>query len=261
MKSIAESIHTTAIVDESAQIGADVSIGPYAIIGPGVVIGAGTHVAGHAVIERDTTIGERCKIHYGAVIGSDPQDLKYQGEPTTCVIGDRTVIREYVTVNRGTLAQGYTSIGDACLLMAYVHVAHDCLVGDGVILSNAVNLAGHVSIDENAIIGGMTPVHQFVRIGAHAFVGGCSRIQKDVPPYVKAAGDPAALFGLNSVGLDRRGFPENVKSELKRAYRLFFNSKLNITQALARAKDELHPYPEIVRFITFINESERGVTV
>ncbi len=261
MKSLTTTIHSSAIVDPGADIAEDVVIGPYAIVGPGVTIGAGTRVAAHAVIERDTRIGDRCEIHYGAVIGGDPQDLKYEGESTTCVIGNRTVIREYVTINRGTRARGRTQIGDDCLLMAYVHVAHDCIVGDHVILSNAVNLAGHVHVDDWAIIGGMTPVHQFTRIGAHAFVGGCSRVQKDVPPYVKAAGNPAALFGLNAVGLDRRGFPENVKSELKRAYRLFFNSKLNITQALARARSELHPYPEIELFLAFIERSERGVTV
>ncbi len=261
MKSLTAAVHATAIVDPGADIAEDVSIGPYAIVGPGVTIGSGTRVAAHAVIERDTAIGDRCEVHYGAVIGGDPQDLKYEGEATTCVIGDRTVIREYVTVNRGTRAQGTTQVGDECLLMAYVHIAHDCVVGDHVILSNAVNLAGHVHVDDWAIIGGMTPVHQFTRIGAHAFVGGCSRVQKDVPPFVKAAGNPAALFGLNVVGLDRRGFPENVKAELKRAYRLFFNSKLNITQALARARSELHPYPEVDRFLSFIEASERGVTV
>lgn len=254
-------IHATAIVDPGAVLGEDVSIGPYAIVGPAVRIGAGTRIMAHAVLERDTRIGERCQIHYGAVVGGDPQDLKYEGEPTTCVIGNDTVIREYATVNRGTQARGRTEIGEGCLLMAYVHVAHDCQIGDGVILSNAVNLAGHVRIDEQAIIGGMTPVHQFVRVGAHAFVGGGSRVQKDIPPFVKAAGNPTALFGLNTVGLDRRGFAENVKTELKRAYRLVFNSKLNITQALERAREELHPYPEVVRFLTFISESERGVTV
>lgn len=261
MKSVAGEIHSTAIVDPGAKVHESATIDPYAIVGPRVTIGAGTRVYAHAVIERDTTIGERCEIHYGAVIGGDPQDLKYEGEPTTCVIGNDTVIREYSTVNRGTRALGRTQIGDGCLLMAYVHVAHDCQIGDGVILSNAVNIAGHVTIDEQAIIGGMTPIHQFVRVGAHAFVGGASRLQKDVPPYVKVSGNPASLFGLNVVGLDRRGFPENVKNELKRAYRLFFNSKLNITQAIARAESELHPYPEIIRFCTFIAESERGVTV
>jgi UDP-N-acetylglucosamine acyltransferase len=260
-KSLAERVHATALLDPTAELGDDVEIGAYAIIGPGTRIGSGTRVLPHAVIVQDTTIGERCEIHYGAVVGGDPQDKKYEGEHTVCVIGNDTVIREFVTVSRGTRALGRTQIGDGCLLMAYVHVAHDCQIGDGVILSNAVNLAGHVTVDEMAIIGGMTPVHQFVRIGAHAFVGGGSRVQKDIPPFVKAAGNPIQLFGLNAVGLDRRGFPENVKAELKRAYRLFFQSKLNIGQALERARDELHPYPEIVRFLTFIAESERGVTV
>lgn len=261
MKSATGEIHSTAIVDPTAQIHETASVGAHAIVGPNVTIGAGSRVYAHAVIERDTTIGERSLIHYGAVLGGDPQDLKFEGEATVCMIGSDVVIREYVTINRGTRALGRTQIGDGCLLMAYVHVAHDCQVGDGVILSNAVNLAGHVTIDEHAIVGGMTPVHQFTRIGAHAFVGGASRVQKDIPPYVKVAGNPAQLFGLNSVGLDRRGFPENVKNELKRAYRLFFNSKMNISQAMARAEKELHPYPEIVRFLTFIAESERGVTV
>lgn len=261
MKSLATRIHPSAIVDPTAEMADDVVLGPYAIVGPRVFVGAGTRIDAHAVVERDTTIGDRCHIYYGAVIGSDPQDLKYEGEATTCLIGNDTVIREYVTVNRGTRALGYTQVGDGCLLMAYVHVAHDCQIADSVILSNSVGLAGHVTVDEHAIIGGMTGVHQFVRVGAHSFIGGVSRVQKDIPPYVKAAGNPTTLFGLNAVGLERRGFPESVVSELKRAYRLFFNSKLNITQALARAKEELHPYPEIVRFLTFISESERGVTV
>ncbi len=260
-ESLATRIHATAIVDPAAHLDDDVEVGAYALVGPGVRVGTGTRVMPHAVLVRDTTIGERCEIHHGAVVGGDPQDKKFEDEHTVCLIGNDTVIREFVTVNRGTRALGRTQVGDGCLLMAYVHVAHDCQIGDGVILSNAVNLAGHVTIDEMAIVGGMTPIHQFVRIGAHAFVGGGSRVQKDVPPYVKAAGNPIQLFGLNSVGLDRRGFPENVKLELKRAYRLFFQSKLNISQALERAREELHPYPEIVRFLTFIAESERGVTV
>lgn len=261
MTQATESIHATAIVDPTATVDESAQVGAFAIVGPNVTIGEDTRIYPHAVVERDVTIGARCQVHYGAVVGGDPQDLKYEGEQTTCIIGDDTVIREYVTVNRGTRALGRTQIGDGCLLMAYVHVAHDCQIGDKVILSNAVNLAGHVTIDEQAIIGGMTPIHQFVRVGAHAFVGGASRVQKDIPPYVKVAGNPAALYGLNSVGLERRNFPENVRNELKRAYRLFFNSKVNITQALERARAELHPYPEVVRFITFIAESERGVTV
>ena len=260
-QSLATRIHETAIVDPTAQLDDDVEIGPYAIIGPSVRVGAGTRILSHAVIVRDTTIGERCEIHYGAVVGGDPQDKKYEGEHTVCMVGNDTVIREYATISRGTRALGRTQVGDGCLLMAYVHVAHDCQVGDGVILSNAVNLAGHAAVDEMAIIGGMVGVLQFVRVGAHAFVGSNTRVQKDVPPYVKAAGNPIQLFGLNTVGLDRRGFPENVKTELRKAYRLFFQSKLNISQALERARDDLHPYPEVVRFLTFISESERGITV
>jgi len=177
MRQVSVDIHASAIVDPTAVIRDDVKIGPYAIVGPDVTIGQGSRIFAHAVIEGGTTIGERCQIHYGAVIGGEPQDLKYEGESTVCIVGDGTVIREYVTVSRGTRALGRTEIGEGCLLMAYVHVAHDCRIGDGVILSNAVNLAGHVTIDEQAIIGGMTPVHQFVRIGAHAFVGGGSRVQ------------------------------------------------------------------------------------
>lgn len=255
------SIHPTAVVDPDAELGPGVVVGPYALIGPNVRIGRGTHIGSHVLIERDTVIGEDCRIHHGAVLGSDPQDLKYQGEPTTLEIGDRTVIREYATLNRGTRARGRTEVGSDCLIMAYVHIAHDCAIGDHVVLSNAVNMGGHVAIDDWAVVGGVTPIHQFVRIGKHAFVGGASRVQKDVPPFVKASGNPIALYGLNSVGLQRRGFPEEVRRELKRAYRLFFHSSLNVSQALERARAELQPFPEIQDFLTFVEESERGITL
>jgi len=254
-------IHPTAVVDEGAAIADGVVVGPYAIIGPNVVIGAGTRVGGHVLIERDTTVGENVSIHHGAVLGSDPQDLKYEGEQTHLYVGDRTVIREYATLNRGTRARGYTKVGSDCLLMAYVHIAHDCVIGDHVILSNAVNMGGHVEIDDWAAVGGVTPIHQFVRIGRHAFVGGASRVQKDVPPFVRVAGNPIEMYGLNSVGLQRRGFPESVRRELKRAYKLFFQSTLNVSQALERARQELEPLPEIEQFLTFIEESERGITL
>ncbi len=260
-------VHPTALVDPSAELGPGVVVGafsivgPYCIVGPGVAVGARTRLAGHVVIERDTTVGEDCRISYGAVLGTDPQDLKYAGEPTQLVVGDRTVIREYATLNRGTSALGYTRVGSDCMLMSYVHVAHDCQLGDHVILSNAVNMAGHVSIGDWAIVGGMTPIHQFVRIGAHAFIGGQSRISKDIPPYVKAAGIPVELYGLNSVGLQRRGFSEETRRELKRAYRLFFGSTHNTTQALARAREELRALPEVESFLSFFETSERGVSV
>jgi UDP-N-acetylglucosamine acyltransferase len=226
-----------------------------------VTVGARTRIASHVLIERDTAVGQECVISHGAVLGTDPQDLKYRGEPTRLEVGDRTVVREYATLNRGTSASGLTVVGSDCLLMSYVHVAHDCRLGSHVILSNAVNLAGHVTIEDWVIIGGMTPVAQFVRIGQHAFVGGQSRIAKDVPPYVKAAGIPLQLYGLNSVGLQRRGFSEEVRLELKRAYRLFFGSTHNTTQALARAREELRTLPEVEAFLSFFETSARGVSV
>lgn len=254
-------IHATALIDPSAELGEGVSVGAYTIIGPDVTVGAGTRIGPHVLIERDTEVGAECVIHKGAVLGTDPQDLKYAGEPTQLIVGDRVVIREYATLNRGTTALGHTRIGSDCLLMSYAHVAHDCVLGDHVIISNAVNMGGHVSIGEWAIVGGMTPIHQFVRIGAHAFVGGGSRAAKDIPPFVKAAGSPLQLYGLNTVGLQRRGFSEEVRRELKRAYRLFFLSTYNTSQALARARDELRALPEIETFISFFEASERGVSV
>lgn len=254
-------VHPTALIDPSAELAPGVVVGPYSIVGPGVRVGARTRIGSHVLIERDTTVGEECTLHQGAVLGTDPQDLKYMGEPTVLVVGDRTVIREYATLNRGTIASGVTRVGSDCMLMAYTHVAHDCHLGNHVILSNAVNMAGHVSIGDWAIIGGLTPIHQFVRIGAHAFVGGATRVAKDVPPYVKAAGSPMELYGLNSVGLQRRGFPEEVRRELKRAYRLFFASNHNVAQALARAREELRAIPEVEVFLSFFENSERGVQV
>lgn len=253
--------HPTAMIDPSAELGAGVTIGAYAVIGPNVVLGEGTQIGPHVVIERDTTLGGQCVVHAGAVLGGDAQDLKYQGEPAQLVIGERTRIREFVTLNRGTAARGRTEIGNGCLLMAYVHVAHDCVIGDNVVLANAVNMGGHVEIEEWAIVGGLTAIHQFARIGAHAFVGGSAAVQKDVAPYVKAAGNPLRLFGLNGLGLQRRGFSDEVKTELKRAYRLFFHSNLNISQALERARHELDALPEVQRMVNFIERSERGVTV
>lgn len=253
-------IHPTAVVDPSAELDEGVRIGPYAVLGPNVRIGAGSQIGPHSVVERNTSLGAECVVHKGAVLGSDPQDLKYGGEATELRVGARTIIREYATLNRGTSALGFTSVGEDCMLMAYVHVAHDCQLGDHVILSNAVNMGGHVSIGDWAIVGGVTPIHQFVRIGTHSFVGGGTRVAKDVPPYVKAAGSPMQLYGLNTVGLQRRGFPEEVRRELKRAYRLFFGSAHNVTQALVRAREELRPYEEVETFLAFFEESERGVS-
>ncbi len=257
----ATEVHATAVVDATVDLGAEVTVGPYAIVGPNVVIGDGTSIGPHVVIERDTVIGQACRIHAGAVLGGDPQDLKYMGESSRLVVGDRTVIREFVTLNRGTAARGQTEIGSDCLLMAYVHVAHDSVIGNNVIISNAVNMGGHVLIEDWVIVGGLTAIHQFVRIGCHAFVGGSAAVQKDVPPYMKAAGNPLSLYGLNKVGLQRRGFAGETRAELRRAYRLFFQSKLNVSQALERARTELRLLPEVQGLLAFIETSERGITV
>ncbi|MGH7474733.1 MAG: acyl-ACP--UDP-N-acetylglucosamine O-acyltransferase [Longimicrobiales bacterium] len=254
-------IHSTAIVSSDAVLGTNVRIGPYSLIGPAVTVGDGTEIGPHVLVERHTRIGAGCVIHKGAVLGTDPQDLKFDGEDTLLVVGDRTVVREYATLNRGTRARGRTDVGSECLLMAYVHIAHDCIIGDHVILSNSVNMGGHVQIGDWAIVGGLTAIHQFVRIGQHAFVGGASRVQKDIPPYVRAAGSPLELHGLNSVGMQRRGISAEVRAELKRAYRILFRSGLNVRQALTRAEMELRPLDEVRHFLDFIRDSERGIAL
>jgi UDP-N-acetylglucosamine acyltransferase len=253
-------VHATALVDPTAELGQGVTIGPWALIGPRVRIGDGVAVGPRVLIERDTTVGEDCRIANGAVLGTDPQDLKYKGENTTLEVGARTVIREFATLNRGTSAAGRTVIGSDCLLMAYNHVAHDCELGNHVILSNAVNMGGHVLIEDWVTVGGLTPIHQFVRIGAHAFIGGGSRIPQDVPPYCRAAGNPPKLYGLNTVGLERRGFSEDVRKALKQAYRILFGSSLNLSQALARADQEVVMMPEVRHLLQFIRSGERGIT-
>ena len=254
-------VHATALVDPAAELGQGVTIGPWTLIGPGVRIGDGVAVGPRVLIERDTTVGEDCHIANGAVLGTEPQDLKYKGEETTLEVGARTVIREFATLNRGTSAAGKTVIGSDCLLMAYTHVAHDCQLGNHVILSNAVNMGGHVLIEDWVTIGGLTPIHQFVRIGAHAFVGGGSRIPQDVPPYCRAAGNPPKLYGLNTVGLERCGFSEDVRKALKKAYRTLFASNLNLSQALARADEEVSTIPEVRHLLEFIRSGERGITL
>jgi UDP-N-acetylglucosamine acyltransferase len=254
-------IHPTALVDASAEIGEGVEIGAQAIVGEGCTIGAGSVISARAMLERNVILGCGVKVGVGTVLGGDPQDLKYKGEHTTVEIGDGTTIREYTTINRGTTQSYKTTVGKGCFLMSYVHLAHDCHVGDGVIISNGTQLAGHVTIDEKAILSGLVAVHQFATIGRYCFIGGCSRVAKDVPPYVKAVGNPIKLYGLNTVGLERNGFPEEVRRELKRAYRLFFKSELNLSQARERAVAELHQYPEIGEFLAFFDRSDRGSVV
>jgi UDP-N-acetylglucosamine acyltransferase len=254
-------IHSTAIVSTRAKLGERVEVGPFAIIGEGCEVGDDCVIAARATLERDVKLGSAVKVGIGSVLGGAPQDLKYAGEHTTVEIGDGTVIREFVTVNRGTAHSFKTTVGAKCLLMSYVHLAHDCHLGNGVILGNTVQLAGHVIIDDRATLSGLSGVHQFVRIGRNSFIGGCSRVSKDIPPFLKAVGNPIRLYGLNGVGLQRNGFSEEVVRELKRAYRLFFRSDLNLSQAMERAEAELQLFPEVRELMEFVEGSGRGVVI
>lgn len=252
-------IHPTALVDPRAELGHGVSVGAFAIIGPHVVLGDGAVIEPRATVERNARLGAGVRVGVGSVVGGDPQDLKFAGEETWVEIGPGSVLREYVTVNRGTAASGWTRIGAGCYLMSYAHVAHDCALGDGVIISNGTQLAGHVTIEARAVVSGLCAIHQFTTIGTLAFIGGCSRVNQDIPPYVKAVGNPCELFGLNTVGLQRAGISREATAALKRAYRLCFNSDLNLSQARERAAADLPPLPEVQAFLGFLGRSRRGV--
>ncbi len=254
-------VHPTAIIASDAQLGDDVDVGAFAMIGEGCEVAEGCVIAPRAILERNVRLAPRVRIGVGSVIGGDPQDLKFKGENTTVEIGEDTVVREYSTINRGTSQSWKTTVGKGSFIMSYVHLAHDCHVGDGVILANGVQLAGHVTVEDRAILSGLTAVHQFVRIGSYSFIGGMSRVAKDIPPYLKAVGNPVKLYGLNSVGLQRNNFDPDVIRELKRAYRLFFRSELNVSQALERAQSELTMTPEVKHFLGFVDNSQRGVVI
>ena len=257
-------IHPTAIIDPGAELGKDVTVGPYAVIGPKVTIGDGCTVGSHAVIESHVRMGKGNRIHSFASVGAIPQDLKFRGEESWVELGDGNIIREFATVNRGTAGGGgLTRIGNNTLVMAYAHLAHDCIVGNRVILANAATLAGHVTVEDGVIIGGLTGVHQFVRIGAHCMVGALSGVGQDVPPYVTAVVSRpqkgTALYGLNLIGLKRNRFSEEAIAALKQAFRIVFRSGTPIKEALARAEAELPPLPEVRHLIEFVRSSKRGV--
>ncbi|UCH77405.1 MAG: acyl-ACP--UDP-N-acetylglucosamine O-acyltransferase [Candidatus Coatesbacteria bacterium] len=252
-------IHETAIVDGRAELGADVAVGPYAIIDGPVLLGAGTTVGPHAVIEGPATFGEGCRIFSHAVLGTIPQDLKFEGEEATIEVGAGTTIREFVTLNRGTKAAGATRLGENCLLMAYAHVAHDCILADNVVLANAATLAGHVEVGEYAFIGGLSAVHQFTRIGKHAYIGGMSRVSQDIIPYALVASEPTRVAGINAVGLQRRGFSAEVRNALKKAYHFIYREDLNTNQALEKLRGELSGVAEVGDIIAFLEASERGI--
>ncbi len=252
-------ISKLAIVHPEAKIGKNVTIEPFAIVEAEVVIGDGTYIGPHAIIRNGATIGRNCKIDCGSVIAGEPQDLKFNGEKSTVVIGDNTNIRDYVTVNRGTASKGTTVIGSNCLLMAYVHVGHDCVVGDNVVLVNRTSLAGEVIVDDWAIVAGHCGVHQFSHIGAHSMIGGLIKVSKDVPPYVKAAHERLSFVGINSIGLRRRGFSEEEVTEIQDIYRIIFQSGLAMRSALERVEQEFSPSVHRDNILNFIKGSSRGV--
>jgi UDP-N-acetylglucosamine acyltransferase len=254
-------IHPTAIVDSKADIEENVNIGAYSMVGANVRIGSGTFIGPHVVIQPFVDIGPECQIFQYASIGAVPQALKFEGEETHVRIGRGTVVREFVTINRGTgFGGGITEVGEKNFLMAYVHVAHDCTTGQNVILANNATLAGHIVIEDFVTVGGLVAIHQFVRIGKYAYIGGKSAVVKDIPPYVIAAGDRAKLHGLNSVGLKRQSFTQETVSKLKKAYRIIFRFGLTLNEAIERVRAEVDQIPEVLELIRFIKSSQRGIT-
>ncbi len=254
-------IHPTAVVEPGAELAEGVNVGAYALVGPQVRVGPRTSIGSHTILEGRTEIGADCRIGSHVIIGAPPQDVKYHGEPTRVIIGDRTLVREFATIHRAsTGGSGVTTVGSEGFIMAYAHVAHDCQLADRVIIANQASLAGHVEIGRCAVIGGMTGIHQFVRVGDYAFLGACSAVLQDIPPYIKAYGNRAKPFGLNVVGLRRHGFSLEAIHALKQAYRLLFKSGLNTSQALAQLEQELSGCPEVRAFIDFVKRSRRGIS-
>jgi UDP-N-acetylglucosamine acyltransferase len=248
-----------AYIHPQAKIAENVVIEPFAMIHKNVEIGEGTWIGSHVTIMEGARIGKNCKIFPGAVISGVPQDLKFKGEETTAVIGDNTVIREYVTVSRGTTDKHTTIVGKNCLIMAYVHIAHDCVIGDNVILVNAVQLAGHVQVEDFAIVGGASVVHQFVRIGSHVIIAGGSLIGKDVPPFSKAARDPLRYCGINSIGLRRRGFTNDQINSIQDIYRVLYIKGHNTSKAVEILEIDFPPSKERDEILNFIRSSDRGI--
>jgi len=262
MKAVTIDCHPTAVVHDDAQLADGVRIGPYCVIGPQVRIGRETVVEASAVIDGDTTIGERCRIFPFSSIGLEPQDLKFRGEHSTLEIGDDNVFREFVTIHRGTALGGArTVIGDRNLFMAYTHIAHDCIIGDATIFGNAATLGGHVKIDDHATVSAYSGVHQFCRVGTYAFVGGYTVVTKDVLPFSKTVGNRACLYGVNAIGLERRGFARERIEPIRSAFRVLQQSSLNVSQALEKLEQEGEMCDDVRTLVEFVRSSERGVIV
>ena len=253
------SISKLAYVHPDARIGNDVVIEPFATIHADVIVGDGTWIGPNAVLMDGARIGRKCRIFPGAVIGAIPQDLKFAGEASTAEVGDATTIRECVTINRGTVDRMRTAVGTNCLLMAYVHLAHDCIVGNNVVIANSVNLAGHVTIDDWAILEGNVAVQQFIHIGAHSFIAGASLVRKNVPPFVKAAREPLSYAGVNVIGLRRRGFADAAVTRIEDIYREIFVRNSNVERAMVQVDQQLEPSPERSQILEFIRNSPKGI--
>ncbi len=254
------SIHPLAVVQPGAELGEEVSIGPFCQVGAEVRLGDRVVLRSHVNVEGRTVLGAGCEVWPFANVGGKTQDLKYKGGAPRLVVGENTVIRECATLNCATFDGGETRVGSKCLVMAYCHVAHDCIVGDRVIMANNATLAGHVIIEDDAIIGGLTGIHQFVRIGRMSILGGFTKAVKDVPPYMMADGDPLKIFGPNKVGLERHGVSAETQQALKQAYKIVFRTDLTTAKALERIEAEVPPSPEVREFVEFIRNSERGIS-
>ncbi len=252
-------IHSSAIIHPKSKIGKNVEIGPFSIIENNVSIGDNTIIGPNVLIRKFCDIGEECKIFNGAVLGEVPMDLKFNGEKSKLIIGNRTTVREFATLHRGTSERGFTQVGSDCLIMSYGHVAHDVIIGNNVIISISVNLAGHVEIDDYAIVGGCTPVHQFCKIGKYAFIGGGRLVLKDVPPYVLASGEPLKFSGINVIGLRRRGFNLESRKKIKEIYNIIYNSKYNLSHAISHIKKTFDKDDEVKTILDFIKRSDRGI--
>lgn len=253
-------IHATAVIHAGAVVGQNVMIGPYCVIGEGVVIGEGTKLSSHVVIDGPTTIGRNCTFSSGATIGVEPQDLKYDGEKTPLVIGDNNVFREFATVSRGTAqGRGETRVGSDNYIMSYGHIAHDCIIGNNVIITGGAALAGHCTVEDYAIVGGLAGVHQFVKIGKMAMIGGMAKVARDVPPYMLVDGNPARVIGVNVVGMRRQGTPQEIREAMRRAYRILYESGLNLTKAIGKIESELSGSSEIEVFVEFLKGTTRGI--
>ncbi len=253
-------IHPTAIISGEVKLGEDVEVGPYTVIEGKVVIGEGTKIGARVSIKGKVCIGSKCKIYDGAIVGEEPQHLRYMGEESEVIVGNNVIIREYATIHRGTaIDKMKTVVEDDVMLMAYAHVAHDCVVRRGVIMANCATLGGHVEVGEYAFIGGLSAVHQWARVGAYAMVGGLSGVSLDIPPFTRASGQHAHLYGINTVGLERRGFKKDVIAVLKRSYRILFRSGMLKEEAMDLLLKEYGQYEEVRRLVEFIKTSKRGV--